>query len=191
MPSYNNCRGQIKRQAFNAYFFQSCTYWTRNFKRIRNNIIICHYHGRATALWTCDAGGLGSGYLKWQAAALQWQANNIHQPIFFKITTIDGLTTETANHALRCTALSGFVMAPSIPVILDILRRGTHSLSAECQCLRTPEGSVWASQPRARWAGPVDSSLALLSQQEDISWSNREAVDEGCLVSRENGVGED
>lgn len=61
---------------------------------------------------------------------------------FFKITTIDGLTTETANHALRCTALSGFVMAPSIPVILDILRRGTHNLSAECQCLRTPEGSV-------------------------------------------------
>lgn len=41
------------------------------------------------------------------------------------------------------------------------------------------------------WARPVDSSLALLSQQEDISWSNREAVDEGCLVSKENGVGED
>lgn len=40
-------------------------------------------------------------------------------------------------------------------------------------------------------AGPVDSSLALLSQQEDISWSNREAADEGRVVSGENGVGED
>lgn len=31
---------------------------------------------------------------------------------------------------------------------------------------------------------PVDSSLALLSQQEGMN-------DEGCLVSREDGVGED
>lgn len=39
--------------------------------------------------------------------------------------------------------------------------------------------------------GPADSSLALLSQQEDISWSNSEAVDGGRPVSSENGVGED
>lgn len=80
-------------------------------------------------------------------------------------------------------------MAPSIPVILGILRRGTRSLRV------VPPGLAGLcareTQPGPCWAGPVDSSLAVLSQQEDISWSNREAVDEGCLVSTENGVGED
>ncbi|CAB1459069.1 unnamed protein product [Pleuronectes platessa] len=72
--------------------------------------------------------------------------------------------------------------------------------SAE-QHLHLLELSVGACGPRRaqcerpsrgpRWAGPVDSSLALLSQQEDISWSNSESLDEGRLVSSENGVGED
>lgn len=82
-------------------------------------------------------------------------------------------------------------MAPSIPVILDILPSRTRTLSVECRCLWTLKGSVREAQSGPCWARPVDSSLALLSQQEDISWSNREAVGEGRLVSRENGVGED
>lgn len=111
-------------------------------------------------------------------------------PFFFN--HIHGrLNKETANHGLRCKMLSGCMMAPSIPVILGILASGTRTLCLECRCLRTLKGSVWEAQSGPCWARPVDSSLALLSQQEDISWSNREPVDEGRLVSRENEVGED
>ena len=83
-------------------------------------------------------------------------------------------------------------MAPSIPVILDILQCSTCTPCVECRCPRIPEElSVRGPVGGPCWARPVDSSLALLSQQEDISWSNLEPVDEGSLVSEENGVGED
>ncbi|KAK5860911.1 hypothetical protein PBY51_022354 [Eleginops maclovinus] len=79
-------------------------------------------------------------------------------------------------------------MAPSIPVILGILLSGTRTPSVGCRCLWILKGCAQGAQPGPRWARPVDSSLALLSQQEDVSWSNREGVDEGRLVRRENGV---
>lgn len=64
------------------------------------------------------------------------------QQSLFSITSIDGLNTETANHALNCRMLSGCRMAPSIPVILNILESGTCTLCVECQCLWTLKGSV-------------------------------------------------
>lgn len=157
------------------------------------NIVVQHYNAAAKefvlAGYLCDAESWG--FSNWQAAALYWQAYNTQKPIF-SITHIDTSTTETANHALRCRMLSRCLMAPSIPVIVDILRRGTHSLWAWGASACGPWRALWeGAHSGPCWDRPVDSSLALLSQQEDISWSNSEAVDEDCMVSGENVVGED
>lgn len=48
----------------------------------------------------------------------------------FSITSMDGLTAEAVNHALRHRALSGSMMAPSIPVILRILPSSTRAPGA-------------------------------------------------------------
>lgn len=51
------------------------------------------------------------------------------------------------------------------------------SFSTFCRVPLAVLGSVLRGPVRARpGAMPVDSSLALLSQQEDISWSNRERL---------------
>lgn len=64
--------------------------------------------------------------------------------------------------------LSGFLMAPSILVILNILWRGTRSLQHRVSVPMDPQALCVRDPVGACWAGSVDSSLALLSQQEDI-----------------------
>lgn len=118
-------------------------------------------------------------------------------PFFFKVTSIHGQTAETTNHALRCRVLSGLGSGG----LHDGTRHSCHSphsakrhwlLGHRVSVPVDPEGLCARGPGRGpAEPGPADSSLALLSQQEDISWSNSEAVDGGCPVSGENGVGED